>query len=112
MTVPLRDSTQPGRLLRRVGPGYGDSVSHETLAVFLAVVAVLIIAGFARIAYLTRDIGRMVKAVAPGGTKKPRRRGPACRRGSADPHFARGLDAGRVATVPAMIAAPDAFVSD
>jgi len=87
-------------------------VSHETLAVFLAVVAVLIIAGFARIDYLTRDIGRMVKAVAPGGTKKPRRRGPACRRGSADPHFARGLDAGRVATVPAMIAAPDAFVSD
>jgi hypothetical protein len=34
------------------------------LAVFLAVVAVLIIAGFVRMAYLTRDIGRMVKAVA------------------------------------------------
>ena len=39
-------------------------MTHEMLAIFLAVVAVLIIAGFVRIAYLTRDIGRMVKAVA------------------------------------------------
>jgi hypothetical protein len=39
-------------------------VTHETLAVFLAVGAVLIIAGFARMVYLTRDIGRMVKTVA------------------------------------------------
>ena len=38
-------------------------MTHEMLAIFLAVVAVLIIAGFVRIAYLTRDIGRMVKAV-------------------------------------------------
>ena len=34
------------------------------LAVFLAIVAVLIIATFAWMVYLTRDIGRMVKAVA------------------------------------------------
>ena len=34
------------------------------LAVFLAIVAVLLIAGFAWMVYLTRDIGRMVKAVA------------------------------------------------
>ena len=39
-------------------------MTHEMLAIFLAVVAVLIIAGFVRMAYLTRDIGRMVKAVA------------------------------------------------
>ena len=39
-------------------------MTHEMLAVFLAVVAVLIIAGFAWMVYLTRDIGRMVKAVA------------------------------------------------
>jgi hypothetical protein len=34
------------------------------LAIFLGIVAVLIIAGFAWMVYLTRDIGRMVKAVA------------------------------------------------
>jgi hypothetical protein len=34
------------------------------LAVFLAVVAILIIATFAWTVYLTRDVGRMVKAVA------------------------------------------------
>jgi hypothetical protein len=39
-------------------------MSHELLAAFLAVAVVLIIAGFVRIAYLTRDVGRMVKAVA------------------------------------------------
>ena len=39
-------------------------MTHEMLAVFLAVVAVLIIATFAWMVYLTRDIGRMVKAVA------------------------------------------------
>ena len=38
-------------------------MTHEMLAVFLAVVAVLIIATFAWMVYLTRDIGRMVKAV-------------------------------------------------
>jgi hypothetical protein len=32
-------------------------VTHETLAVFLAIVAALIIAGLAWIVYLTRDIG-------------------------------------------------------
>ena len=42
----------------------GKTVTHEMLAIFLAVVAVLIIAGFAWMVYLTRDIGRMVKAVA------------------------------------------------
>jgi hypothetical protein len=39
-------------------------VNHEMLAVLLAIVAVLIIAGIAWMAYLTRDISRMVKAVA------------------------------------------------
>lgn len=39
-------------------------MTHEMLAIFLGIVAVLIIAGFAWMVYLTRDIGRMVKAVA------------------------------------------------
>jgi hypothetical protein len=39
-------------------------VRHELLAVFLGVVAVLILATFAWTVYLTRDLGRMVKAVA------------------------------------------------
>jgi hypothetical protein len=34
------------------------------MGVFLGVVALLVIAGFVYIAYLTRDVGRMVKAVA------------------------------------------------
>jgi hypothetical protein len=44
--------------------GWELRVTHEMLAVFLAVVAILIIATFAWTVYLTRDVGRMVKAVA------------------------------------------------
>ena len=40
------------------------NVNRETLAVFLAIAAVLIIVDLAWMVDLTRDIGRMVKAVA------------------------------------------------
>jgi len=42
----------------------GETVTHEMLQIFFGIVAVLIIAILAWKVYHTRDIGRMVKAVA------------------------------------------------
>lgn len=40
------------------------TVTHEMLALLLPLMAVVIVAGFAFMIYMARDLGRMVKAVA------------------------------------------------
>jgi len=60
MTGPSVD-----RLPHRLGSDTMEvQVTHEMLAILLVVVVALILATFAWMVYLTRDIGRMVKAVA------------------------------------------------